>query len=258
MLTFDAVAWAADGVPVLAGVDLHLRRGELVVLLGPSGVGKTTMLRLAAGLVRPIAGQIDGGGLRTSMVFQEPRLLPWESAVDNVALALTTYGISRREARGEAGRWLLRLGLRTEDFDKRPAQLSGGMQSRVAIARAFVATPDLVLLDEPFAALDPARRHSLQTSLRDLVDAVGASALFVTHDPAEAVRLADRIAILSGAPARISAELINRPVVDPAEIWSRVATLARHSAMASLWGGFGTVRATPRGADRGSALRTDL
>ena len=237
MLTFDAVSYTIGDRPILAGLDLTVSRGELVVLLGPSGVGKTTVLRLAAGLLKPSAGRIDTNGERTAMVFQAPHLLPWESALDNAALPLAALRLRRREAREAARRWLVRLGLAAEDLAKRPAELSGGMQSRVAIARAFVVKPDLVLLDEPFADLDPARRRSLQALLRGLVDDLGVSALFVTHDPAEAVRLADRIVVLSGSPARISADIASTPLSEPAAIWSRVADLARGPDLNGLWEG---------------------
>jgi len=235
MLAFVDVSYAVDAGPILTSVDLTIGRGELVVLLGPSGAGKTTMLRLAAGLAQPTRGRVTNAGWRTAMVFQEPHLLPWESAVDNAALPLEADHRPRDEAREEARRWLGRLGFRREDLDKRPAQLSGGMQARVAIARAFVTAPDLVLLDEPFAALDPARRRALQGLLRDLVVEAGVSALFVTHDPSEAVRLADRIAVLSGFPARIVARIPSTPIADPAGIWAKVADLAARPALAGLW-----------------------
>lgn len=235
MLAFENVSYDVGAGPILADVDLSVSRGELVVLLGPSGVGKTTILRLAAGFLRPNRGRVANEGLRTAMVFQEPHLLPWESALDNAALPLEANGRSRREARGAARHWLLRLGFGRDDLDKRPAELSGGMQARVAIARAFVVAPDVVLLDEPFAALDPARRRSLQGLLRDLVEESGVSALFVTHDPGEAVRLADRIAILTGRPARIVAEIAATPIADPVDAWAKVAELARRPELAGLW-----------------------
>jgi NitT/TauT family transport system ATP-binding protein len=235
MLTFEGVAWGVDGHAIVADVDLSVGRGELVALLGPSGAGKTTLLRLAAGLIAPDRGRVSNDGGRTAMIFQEPRLLPWESALDNAALPLSAEGLPRAAARERARRWLSRLGLGEVDLAKRPAQLSGGMQARVAIARAFAVEPDLVLLDEPFAALDPARRQALQGILRDLVVGTKVAALFVTHDPSEAVRLADRIVVLSGTPGRIAATLANRPADQPAEIWGRVAELARRPELASLW-----------------------
>lgn len=235
MLRFDDVSWSADGRAIVADVDLSVGRAELVALLGPSGIGKTTLLRLAAGLIAPGRGRVSNDGGRTAMIFQEPRLLPWENALDNAALPLCADGLTRTEARERARHWLLRLGLGEGDLAKRPAWLSGGMQARVAIARAFAIEPDLVLLDEPFAALDPARRQALQGMLRDLVVGTRVAALFVTHDPSEAVRLSDRIVVLAGTPGRIAADIVNRPVEEPAEIWSRVAELARRPELASLW-----------------------
>ncbi len=235
MLRFEDISWDAEGRTIVADVDLSVGRGELVALLGPSGAGKTTLLRLAAGLIAPGRGRVSNDGDRIAMIFQEPRLLPWESALDNAALALSADGLARAAARERARHWLLRLGLGEGDLAKRPAGLSGGMQARVAIARAFAIEPDLVLLDEPFAALDPARRQALQGMLRDLVVGTGVAALFVTHDPGEAVRLADRIVVLAGTPGRVAADIANRPVETPAEIWSRVAELARRPELESLW-----------------------
>jgi NitT/TauT family transport system ATP-binding protein len=227
MLSFEAVGWSVGGTRILGAVDLTVGPGELVVLLGPSGVGKSTVLRLAAGLIAPETGRIDNAAASTAMVFQEPRLLPWESALDNVGLPLAAAGIGRRAAREEARRRLTRLGFGAADAAKRPAQLSGGMAARVAIARAFVAAPELVLLDEPFAALDLARRRDLQGLLRDLVDETGVGALFVTHDLGEAVRLADRILVLSGRPAAVTSVIAHRPIADPAAVWQAAADLAR-------------------------------
>lgn len=241
MLRFDAVSVSFDGRPTVADVDLAVGARELVVMVGPSGAGKTTLLRLAAGLAAPTAGRVTNRARRTAMVFQEPHLLPWESALDNAGVALAAIGIGRREARPEAERWLLRLGLRREDLDKRPAALSGGMRTRVALARAFVGAADLVLLDEPFASLDLGLRRDLQTLLRDLVVETGIAALFVTHDPTEAVRLADRLVVLSGRPGRVAADLPFAPTADPALVWSAAADLARRPEFAPVIAGLGDV-----------------
>lgn len=242
MLRFDAVSVSLDGRPIVAEVDLAVGRRELVVMVGPSGAGKTTLLRLAAGLATPTVGRVTNDARRTAMVFQEPRLLPWESALDNAGLALAAVGIGRREARVEAERWLLRLGLRRDDLDKRPAELSGGMRTRVALARAFVASVDLILLDEPFAALDLGLRRDLQTLLRDLVVETGTAALFVTHDPTEAVRLADRLTVLAGRPGRIVADMPFSPIADPALVWGAAADLARRPEFAPVVAGLGLPR----------------
>jgi NitT/TauT family transport system ATP-binding protein len=248
MLRFDAIAWHAGSQAILTDVSFAIRRGELAVLLGPSGVGKSTVLRLAAGLIAPSAGRIENRAGSTALVFQEPRLLPWETAVDNVGIALSARGLSRRDERAEARRLLARLGFAPEDMVKRPAALSGGMAARVAIARAFVAAPDLVLLDEPFAALDLRLRRDLQHLMRGLVEETGVTALFVTHDLTEAVRLADHILVLSGRPATVTASRPHTPVSDPSAIWQRAADLARRPEILAPFSTDRTASATHPGA----------
>jgi NitT/TauT family transport system ATP-binding protein len=238
MLTFTDVAWGAKDRTMVAGISLGVGKGELAVLLGPSGTGKTTLLRLAAGLIAPQSGTVDNRSARTVMVFQEPRLMPWATALDNVALALESDKVlDRAERRGLAGRWLRRLGFAEDDLAKHPAELSGGMQARVAIARAFVVAPDLVLMDEPFAALDFGLRRDLQLLVRDLVAETGAGVLFVTHDLTETVSLADRILVIAGRPGRIVATLAHRPVADLAAIWTAAAELSRRAELAPVLAG---------------------
>ncbi|MTW14764.1 ATP-binding cassette domain-containing protein [Rhodoplanes serenus] len=225
MLRFERVGLRyADG-PVLAGFDLAVAPGELVVLLGPSGCGKTTLLRLAARLAAPSTGRVVNRFARTAVVFQEPRLLPWWSALDNVAFALAARGVAPAERRGRAAALLGRLGFSTADLRKRPAALSGGMQGRTAIARALVVEPDLVLMDEPFAALDVGLRRDLQDLVRGAVDRDGAAVLFVTHDVTEAVRMADRLVVLSRRPARVVHDVRTRPEASPAAIHRAAAAL---------------------------------
>ena len=236
MLALDGLHLAFGGVAVLAGIDLAVRPGELVVLLGPSGCGKTSLLRLAAGVEAPGAGGVANGFARTAMVFQDPRLMPWADACDNAAFGLKALGMARAERRAAAEVILRRLGLSGRDLDKRPAQLSGGMQQRVAIARAFALRPDLVLMDEPFSALDVGRRADLQALLRAEVEGAGAAALFVTHDITEAVRLADRIVVLSPRPARVVADLTQRPVRPDAAagaVFEAAAALLRRPEVAA-------------------------
>ncbi|TBW40310.1 ATP-binding cassette domain-containing protein [Siculibacillus lacustris] len=235
-LSFDGVTWGAEGEPVLGGVDLAVAAGELVVLVGRSGVGKSTVLRLAGGLTAPSGGRVRREARRVAMVFQEPRLLPWASALDNVALSLSALGLGRAAARARAAPWLARLGLSPRDLAKRPAALSGGMRARVAVARAFVIEPDLVLLDEPFAALDLALRRDLQAITRGLVTETGVAALFVTHDLPEAVRLADRLMVLDGRPARVVATLVQRPCETLADVWEAAAALSRRPELAAIAG----------------------
>jgi NitT/TauT family transport system ATP-binding protein len=243
MLTFRSVSWGVADRSILVDIDLTVAAGQLLVLVGPSGAGKTSILRLAAGLVRPTGGIVVNGFARTSMVFQEPRLMPWASALDNVALVLETAGQpvpgavgdpSSAARRAHAGHWLRRLGFSEADLDKRPGQLSGGMQARVAIARAFAVAPDLVLMDEPFAALDLGLRRDLQLLVRDLVSETGAAVLFVTHDLPETVSLADRILVVTDRPGRIVAGLDNQPVTDLADIWTAAAGLTRRRELAPV------------------------
>ena len=233
MLTFRGVGLGfADG-PVFDRLDLAIAPGRLAALLGRSGCGKTTALRLAAGLVKPDAGRVDTRFRRTAMVFQEPRLLPWASARDNAAFGLAALGVGREERRARAGELLAALGFTAADLDKRPARLSGGMQSRVAIARAVVIEPDLVLMDEPFAALDVGLRRDLQDLVRDMVDRRGIAVLFVTHDVTEAIRLADRILVLSPRPARVVLDRPQAPLADPAAIHAAASALFEDPAVRS-------------------------
>jgi NitT/TauT family transport system ATP-binding protein len=234
MLTFTNVRWSAGNRIVLDGLDLGVNAGELVVLLGASGVGKTSLLRLAAGLVAPETGTVSNGFNKTAMVFQEPRLMPWASARDNVELVLTGPVGARRTI---AATWLRRLGFEDADGLKRPGALSGGMQARVAIARAFATEPDLVLMDEPFAALDLGLRRNLQLEVRRLTRETGAAVLFVTHDLTEAVSLADRIVVLAGRPARVNADLAQTPPSLMPEIWQAAAELSHRAELRSVMSG---------------------
>jgi NitT/TauT family transport system ATP-binding protein len=231
MLTFSGVALGFGDGPVFDRLDLTIEPGRLAALLGRSGCGKTTALRLAAGLVRPGAGRIDNRFRRTAMVFQEPRLLPWASARDNAAFGLAALGVAREERRARAAELLTTFGFAPADLDKRPAQLSGGMQSRVAIARAFAIEPDLVLMDEPFVALDVGLRRDLQDLVRETVDRRGSAVLFVTHDVTEAIRLADRILVLSPRPARVVLDRPAAPLADPAAIHAAASALLADGAV---------------------------
>jgi sulfonate transport system ATP-binding protein len=201
----------ADGTRALAGVTLTVHESEIVSLIGGSGCGKTTLLRLIAGLDRPTGGVIELDGERLTephpavgIVFQEPRLLPWLSVADNVGFGLSALPGSEREARVRHA--LGKVGL-TEHARRWPRELSGGQQQRVAIARAFVTAPTVLLLDEPFSALDAFTRASLHAHLLALWEESRPTVLLVTHDVQEAVTLADRAVVMQPKPGRIYDEL---------------------------------------------------
>jgi len=200
---------AGGPVTAIAGLDLEVRAGEVCAVLGPSGCGKSTLLRILAGLERPDAGAArvleQRGRLPTATVFQGVSLFPWYTALENVAYPLWVAGV-RRRARAAAARAMLeRVGL--QDFARAyPAQLSEGMRQRVAIARAFVAEADVLLMDEPFSALDEPTRLLLQEELQELLARSGQTAVVVTHSIDEAVLLGDRVIVLSARPARLRAE----------------------------------------------------
>lgn len=228
MLRFDGVCFDFAGRSVLNEFDLEVATGKLVVVLGRSGCGKTTMLRLAAGLLQPDRGRLLNTFEQTASVFQEPRLLPWASALDNAALGLKARGMPAEERRKRITEILLTYGLKRSDLGKLPGELSGGMAQRVALARAMSINPRLVLMDEPFGALDAGLRRQLQDTLRGEVDKAGTTVLFVTHDVTEAVRLADRIIVLSGSPAGVAADIEHIPLKTQADIYDGSAMLLRH------------------------------
>ncbi len=177
---------------VLDGIRLDVRAGERIGVIGPSGAGKSTLLRLAAGLLRPDSGTCRNTFQRTRLVFQEPRLLPWRSVADNLDIALHAGGVPTDEIAARRDRWLARVGL-ADTARAWPAELSGGMAQRAALARALALEPDLLLLDEPFSALDPALRADLGRLCAEQARATGTALVCISHQPWELAGLADRI-----------------------------------------------------------------
>lgn len=213
-------------VLALDEVSLEIRDNEFATILGPSGCGKTTLLKILAGLIRPTGGQveidgklIDGPGEDRAMVFQSFALMPWATVLDNVAFGLKMRGMPTEERRDRARRMLETVGL--QSFEKSlPRQLSGGMQQRVGLARALVTEPEVLLMDEPFSALDEQTRRYMQDELLRMWETNKTTVVFVTHSMEEAVKLGDRVIMLSPRPGRLHSiydVTVPRPRVDAEE-----------------------------------------
>ena len=199
-------------ITALEALDLSIRRGEFYSLIGPSGCGKSSLLKVAAGLLPQSAGSITLGGSpvtgprrEVGVVFQRPTLFPWKTVRDNVLLPAQTLGLDMAAARERAGELVGLVGL-DRFADNYPSELSGGMQQRVGIARALVHDPEVLLMDEPFAALDALTREHMMIELQDIWMTTGKSVLFITHSIPEAVFLSDRVAVMSARPGRIIRE----------------------------------------------------
>lgn len=228
LLCFDGVAIHLGGREILSPTSFEVRRGEFVCIIGPSGCGKTTLLRAAAGFVQTTAGQVLRHGQavtapsrQAAFVFQDygRALLPWRTVQGNVSLALEAAGITLAERPERIARVLDTVGLAAH-AQKFPAQLSGGMQQRVQIARCLAQEPELLMMDEPFGALDAMTRENLQDELSRLVREQGLTVLFVTHDLEEAIYLGDRVIALRANPTVQSpslAAMIDIPISRPRE-----------------------------------------
>jgi len=206
-------ATANGGVRALDSVSFTVAEREFVSIVGPSGCGKTTLLRIIAGIVRPTAGTVEFGArvspkaLRSALVFQEHGLLPWCTVLENVALGLELQGVPRRERERTAQAFIASVGL-ARFAGAYPHELSVGMRQRVALARAFVSDPEILLLDEPFGALDAQTRLVLQEELLRVWRDHRTTVVHVTHDIEEAILLGDRLLVLSGRPGRILESLV--------------------------------------------------
>lgn len=188
--------------PVLDNISLAADPGKIAVLMGPSGCGKTTLLNLLAGLLLPSAGTVEQLTTPIAYVFQEPRLFPWYTVLENIALGLKAQGMAQRPRLQLAHALAAKVGL-TAATHLYPPQLSGGMKQRVNLARAFAVQPQLLLLDEPFSSVDMGTRQQLQQLVMTWVQQHQTTAILVTHDLAEAVVMGDRLLVLSPCPARI-------------------------------------------------------
>jgi ABC-type nitrate/sulfonate/bicarbonate transport system ATPase subunit len=224
-----------SGVEALAGCNLDVAAGSFTVIIGPNGCGKSTLLRLVAGLLEPTAGgvTVDGraprpGDGRVGLAFQQPRLVPWRSTIDNVALPLELAGVPVGERRERAAQALDRVGL-AGATRLRPRELSGGMAQRAALARALIGDPPVLLLDEPFSALDALTRETFDDELQRLWLERRRTVILVTHGVSEAVALADRVVVMTPRPGRVARTVeVDLPRPRPAELLGdpRAAELA--------------------------------
>lgn len=191
MIRLERIEHSFLGRDVLRDVTLEVNRGEIVALVGPSGCGKSTLAQIAIGLLRAKSGRIRRAYRRHGVVFQDPRLLPWATAEQNIA-----YPLPRRDRAARVAELAAQVALEPDDLVKYPTELSGGMQQRVAIARALALRPDFIFFDEPFTALDVALKRRMQDLVLAACAGAGMGGLFITHDLMEAARVADRIAVM--------------------------------------------------------------
>lgn len=212
-MTFESAE--GEKVEALHPVDLEIAAGQFVALVGPSGCGKSTLLNILAGFLKPSEGQARVGGepiikpsIERGVVFQDYALFPWLNIIDNVAFGLERMGVAKQERRRIASEYLATVGL--QDFErKKPSELSGGMKQRAAIARVFATEPSIILMDEPFGALDALTRRFLQHQLLEIWQKHKKTIIFVTHSVQEAVYLADRVIVMTARPGQIK---LDRPI----------------------------------------------
>ncbi len=224
------------GVTALRDMSLSVHAGDFISLLGPSGCGKSTALRLIAGLSTPTAGRIAWEGGKAAgdlaVVFQEPTLMPWATVAENVFLPFRLRGERFAAVKDKIDEALSLVGL-SKFADTYPRQLSGGMKMRVSIARALVTNPRLILMDEPFAALDEITRHKLNTDLLSLRERIGCTVIFVTHSVFESVFLSDRIIVMAARPGRVIEEVTVTAPYPRDEVFRTSSDYAAHCQVAS-------------------------
>ena len=212
MIAFEHVSKSFDSLKVLNDLSFHISSGQIMGVVGPSGVGKTTMLKLITGILAPDEGAVRVAEGVVGYVFQEPRLLPWRTALDNVAAPLRAQGIAKAEAREKAAGWLARVDL--AGFEHyHPAELSGGMAQRVSVARALSVEPAILLMDEPFSNMDATLKSSLMVMLQQILKERKTTVVYVTHDLTEALQLADRIVELMPDKSLRELDLSDRAAV---------------------------------------------
>lgn len=224
-------------VVALQDINFEVEAGEFLCIVGPSGCGKSTLLRILAGLDTQTAGSVDvsldGWAVGNAMVFQESGLFPWMTVEENVGFGLETRGVPKSERAERVAEALGLVGL--SRFAKHyPHQLSGGMRQRGGIARAFVADPAMLLMDEPFAALDAQNRHILQDELRKIWEATGKTVVYITHSIDEALFLGNRVAIMTAQPGRIK-EIIDVPFAQPRDLLTLSATPEFGNMKVDIW-----------------------
>lgn len=220
MLSWNNVSHKFALTEVIKHIVLAAAPGHVLCLVGPSGCGKSTLLNMAAGLIEPSSGSVCNTFRRTACVFQEHRLLPWRRAIDNIGYGLKAMNIPKHLRDERARELAFRMGLDDGDLTKFPHELSGGMRQRVSLARALAVDPDLLLLDEPFSALDVGLKRDLQDLVANQIAERGLTAVFVTHDMTEATRLSHEIVVFAPSPGQIvHRHSINQPHGDRNEVF---------------------------------------
>ena len=241
-ISFEDVSLSLGGERIYESIGFSVRAGEFVCLLGPSGCGKSTSLRIIGDLISPDSGTVSVLGRppkqawsEISFVFQSPRLVAWRTAIANVLLGVELrFGKAEARRRTEKARELLAMVGLSDSAGKYPLMLSGGERQRVAIARALAVDPTIVLMDEPFSALDPNTRRRLRIEIERIWQETGKTVLFVTHDIDEALTLADRIVLLSNKPTRVL-EIVDVPAARPRSLKDDPALVALHERLNSLF-----------------------